>query len=94
MHPAPRDGLAELACLFVKRGHTGQGYGGILVGAAEERARQLGCRRLFALSTQAAGYLEREGFVRTDDLGLLPEERRERWAGNGRNALLLVKPLG
>lgn len=94
VHPDSREGLAELACLFVKHGHTGQGYGSILVNAAAERARQLGCRQIFALSTQAAGYLEREGFVRTDDLGLLPEERREKWARNGRNAVLLVKRLG
>lgn len=94
IHPDPQGGAAELACLFVKHGHTGQGYGSILVKAAEERARQLGCQQLFALSTQAAGYLEREGFVRTDDLGLLPEERRDKWASNGRNAVLLVKRLG
>ncbi len=93
VHPAPGSELGELACLFVKRGHTGQGYGSILVKAAEDRARQLGCRQLFALSTQAAGYLEREGFQRSQDLSLLPEERRARWASNGRNALLLVKAL-
>ena len=64
------------------------------VTAAVERARQLGCGQIYALSTQAAGYLEREGFVRTHDLSLLPEERREKWAKNGRNAVLLVRRLG
>ena len=94
VHPHPGTDRAELACLFVKRGHTGQGYGGTLVDAAVERARQSGCGILFALSTQAAGYLEREGFARSNDLNLLPEERREKWAGNGRNAVLLVRRLG
>lgn len=94
VHPHPQGGRGELACLYVKRGHTGQGYGATLVKAAADRARQLGFARLYALSTQAAGYLEREGFTRSNDLNLLPEDRREKWAMNGRNAVLLVKQLG
>jgi len=94
VHPFPERRQAELACLFVKRGHTGQGYGGALVTAATERAQQQGSRELFALSTQAAGYLERAGFARSPDLAILPEERREKWTRNGRNAVLLVKRLG
>ena len=94
VHPHPAGNRAELACLYVKRGHTGQGYGGTLVAAATERARQLGSEQIYALSTQAAGYLEREGFVRSGDLALLPEDRREKWAKNGRNAVLLVRRLG
>lgn len=93
LHVHPSGDRAELACLYVKKGHTGQGYGHTLVHAAMERARQLGCSRLFALSTQAAGYLEREGFQRSDQLDLLPDHRREKWAKNGRNALLLVQDL-
>jgi len=77
----------------VKKGHTGQGYGSILVGAAIDRAKKLGSGNLFALSTQAAGYLERAGFTRSEDLTLLPEERREKWATNGRNAVLLIRNL-
>jgi len=94
VHPYPDSGKAELACLYVKKGHTGQGYGGILVGAAIDRAKQLGYASLFALSTQAAGYLERGGFVRSEDLTLLPDERREKWVKNGRNAVLLIRLVG
>lgn len=93
VHPAPGKDRAELACLYVKRGHTGQGYGRTLVTSAIDRARQLGCRELYALSTQAAGYLEREGFNRTADLSLLPEDRREKWVKNGRNAVILHRHL-
>ena len=93
VHPYSDSGKAELACLYVKKGHTGQGYGSILVGAAIDRAKQLGYENLFALSTQAAGYLERGGFVRSEDLTLLPDERRKKWAKNGRNAVLLTRPL-
>lgn len=93
MHPYPDAGKAELACLYVKRGHTGQGYGNILVEAAIERAKQLGYTSLFALSTQAAGYLEKAGFTRSRDLEQLPQHRREQWEKNGRNAVVLLRGI-
>lgn len=93
VHPHPEGNRAELACLYVKRGHTTRGYGRTLVSAAVDRAREIGCKSLFALSTQAAGYLEMQGFARSDNFSLLPAERREKWAKNGRNALLLVRDL-
>ncbi len=90
MHHYAVENLAEMACLYVKRGHNGLGYGRILIEAVRSKARELGVRHLFALSTQAAGYLEREGFRQIDDLSLLPRERLEEWKGNARNAVLLT----
>ncbi len=92
VHYFADDNKAELACLFVKKGHTDQGYGKILVEAAIKRATELAADQLFALSTQAAGYLEKEGFQRSTDLTFLPPSRREKWESNGRNALLLIRP--
>ena len=89
VHPYPGEKKAELACLFVKKGHTGQGYGSVLVEAALQRSEELKTEELFALSTQAAGYLEKAGFQRIDDLSTLPAERREKWEKNGRNAVVL-----
>lgn len=91
VHHYPEDAKAELACLFVKKGHTDQGYGRTLTTAAAERAKSLGAKELFALSTQAAGFLEKADFRRLDDLSILPAERREKWEQNQRNALLLVR---
>ena len=93
VHPYRDDNKAELACLYVKKGHTGQGYGNILVDAAAARGKELGCAHLFALSTQAAGYLERAGFNKSDDLTYLPVQRRRKWEENGRNAVLLLRSL-
>lgn len=93
VHPYPEENKAELACLFVKRGHNDQGYGRLLVEAATNRAESLGVNELFALSTQASGYLERAGFLRCEDLSSLPSPRREKWEENGRNALLLTRSL-
>lgn len=94
VYPYPDSGKAELACLYVKKGHTGLGYGRVLVEAAIERAKQLGYTNLFALSTQAAGYLERAGFTRSSDLDHLPQRRREQWEKNGRNAVILLRLIG
>ncbi len=84
---------AELACLFVKKDHEKQGYGGRLVGFAEKKAKELGATRIFALTTQAAGFFSREhGYeqVSADDL---PEHRREKYNASRRNSIVLVKQL-
>lgn len=90
VHFSEQSKTAEVACLFVKRGHNGVGYGGILVDAALSRASQLGAERVIALSTQAAHYLEKKGFKKSDDSDLLPESRQKEWSENGRNAVILV----
>lgn len=90
VHHYPENKLAELACLFVKNGHGGLGYGTILVDVARQKAQELEVDYLFALSTQAADYLEKVGFQRELDLSKLPLERYEQWKVNGRNAVLLV----
>ncbi len=93
VHSYSDDNIAELACLYVKSGHTGQGYGKILTKAACERAKKLGFSELFALSTQAMGYLENAGFERTEDHERMPTERQAKWEANGRNAILLVRNI-
>lgn len=93
VHPYPEEKKAELACLFVKKGHTDLGYGGRLIEAARNRAGELGAPTLFALSTQATGYLEKAGFTVTNDPSDLPESRREKWQTNGRNARVLIREV-
>jgi len=93
VHPFPINQSAELACLYVKAGHKGQNYGEILIKAAVNRTEDINAETLFALSTQAAGYLEKHGFQRNDDLERLPQERREKWEENRRNAVLLFREM-
>ncbi len=86
--------VGELACLFIKRDHEGQGYGRRLIEHVEKRARESGMTALFALSTQAADYfVDRVGYERQGDLTWMPEERHQRYQQSGRNAVLLVKDL-
>jgi len=93
VHTFPKVGSAEMACLFVKSGHKGQNYGKTLMEAATDRGRELGVNTLFALSTQAAGYLEKNGFQRSDEIDRLPNKRRKKWEMNGRNAVLLIRKI-
>ena len=93
VHSYSEDNIAELACLYVKSGHNGQGYGKILTQAACDRAKVLGFNQIFALSTQAMGYLENAGFSRSEDLKALPASRYKKWVASGRNAILLLRSV-
>ncbi len=64
--------LAEIKSLAVAEGRRGQGFGRMLVDAAEVDARKLGVKRLFALTYEDGFFLSR-GFV-TIDRDTLPEK--------------------
>jgi len=64
--------LAEVKSLAVADGRRGRGVGRMLVEAAEDDARKLGVRRLFAL-TYEKGFFESLGFA-TIDRDTLPEK--------------------
>ncbi len=55
--------LAEIRSLAVMEAYCGRGYGRILMDAAEKEARELGLRRLFALTYQVA-FFEHMGFAK------------------------------
>ena len=93
LHVYPDDHLGEIACLYVAASHENQGVGRKLIQFAENKARELGVRRLLALSTQAFTYFQSKGgFVEgtPDDL---PPARRERYEASGRNSKVLIKTL-
>ncbi len=85
--------VAELACLFVRRSHKNKGHAQKLVTFAEETARQRGCQRLFALSTQAFRFFEEKAGFAVSDPQALPTARREQYQRSGRNSKVLVKEL-
>ena len=68
----PGDDAALLRSLAVRPGARGQELGGRLLTAAERRARQMGLRALYLLTTTAAGYFERHGYVRVERDALTP----------------------
>jgi len=93
LHHYPAERAGELACLYVSRNHENQGYGRKLMAFIENQAKSRGLKYLFALSTQAAHYLQQKGGFEPADASSLPEGRRGRYDDSGRNSRILVKHL-
>jgi len=85
---------AEMACLFVAPGHENTGIGRKLMLYAESRAKELGMKRLLALSTQAFNYLQSKGGFVEGAVEMLPGERKATYETSGRNSKILCKDLG
>lgn len=56
LYPYPEDGSAELGCLFIKKSYEGHGYGRAMCRFVEEKAREMGFKRIFAISQSAVTY--------------------------------------
>ena len=85
--------LGELASLCVRRSHKNQGHGQKLVAFAEDIAKQRGCSRLFALSTQAFRFFEEKMGYTVSDPTIMPPDRRALYDKSGRNSKVLVKAI-
>jgi amino-acid N-acetyltransferase len=94
LHPFPKEGMAELACLYVKKNYENAGYGRKLMTFVEDLARREGFREIFALSTQAFVYLQQKGGFQEVGPDALPAARREKYEQSARHSKVLVKPLG
>ena len=74
--------------------YHGRGVGRKLVEFAKRRAKQLGAKKLLALTTQTQGFFQSAcGFV-TGTLADLPAARRKSLAASGRHSQVLAFPLG
>jgi amino-acid N-acetyltransferase len=82
-----------MACLYVSKAHENKGYGRKLMAFAENLAKEKGVEKIYALSTRAVNYLQQKGGYIETDAGILPEQRRLRYEGSGRNSKILVKEL-
>ena len=85
---------AELACLYVAKGHEGQGYGRKLMAFAEQLAAEKGVKQMFALSTQAFNYFQQKGGYVESTPDILPPERRKKYDVSARNSRVMRKPVG
>jgi len=84
---------AEMGCLFVAPGHENAGIGKKLMLYAENRARELGMKKLLALSTQAFNYLQSKGGFAEGTVEMLPSARKASYEASGRNSKILYKDL-
>lgn len=84
--------IGELACLVVSPEARDGGYGEMLLDHLFQKARAMGIRRLFALSTHTGEWFAERGFQTTSP-DALPEERRRDYLANGRNSQVFVREL-
>lgn len=63
LYPYPESAMGELACLAISQQLQGGGHGEQLLNYIEERAREAGISRLFALTTQTAHWFVEHGFA-------------------------------
>ena len=91
LYPFPAEKMAEMACLTVSPDSQAQGDGERLLKHLETRARAAGFKHLFVLTTRAAHWFLKRGFVMAsiDDL---PKDRQNMYNWQ-RKSMVLIKKL-
>ena len=91
VHVYPEQQMAELACLYVSKGHEGEGHGRKLMAFADQLAAEKGMRQIFALSTQAFNFFQQKGGYVEATPDILPPERRKKYDASARKSKVMVK---
>jgi amino-acid N-acetyltransferase len=91
LYPFPKDHAGELACLAVRPESRGLGLGDKLAEAIEARARRLGMKRIFVLTTRAMHWFVERGFAEAP-IASLPAQRQALY-NYQRRSKVLVKPI-
>lgn len=91
LKPYLDEGMVEMACLIVHPEWQGEGEGEMLLRHAEGKARALGARRLFVLTTRTSHWFMKRGFAR-GGVSDLPQERQAHYNRN-RNSHIFIKRL-
>ncbi len=91
LYPYPEAGTAEMAALTVSPQSQGQGDGEKILKRVEQRARALGLKSIFVLTTRTTHWFLRRGFVQVDP-DWLPEARKRKYSWD-RKSQVLVKNI-
>jgi amino-acid N-acetyltransferase len=75
LYPYPEEKMGELACIAVHPDYDNNGRGSELLEAMQQRARQLGLKRLFVLTTQTTHWFLERGFTEAE-IETLPVKKR------------------
>ncbi|HLS50779.1 MAG TPA: amino-acid N-acetyltransferase [Burkholderiaceae bacterium] len=89
--PYLEDDMAEMACLIVHPEWQGEGDGELLLRHAESKARAIGAKRLFVLTTRTSHWFLKRGFVQ-GGVADLPKVRQAQY-NRSRNSHILIKRL-
>lgn len=84
---------AEIACLFVKYGHQGRGYGEDLVNYVQQVAKKGKKQHIFALTTAASSFFEER--MKFDEVSVetIPSERLKQLKESGRASHAFYKQI-
>lgn len=85
------NGMAELACLAVRKEYQNQGRAALLLKHVEKAARAQNVSRLFVLTTQTAHWFIERGFEKSE-LSELPESKKQLY-NYQRNSKIFIKSL-
>ncbi|WP_459614843.1 amino-acid N-acetyltransferase [Bordetella sp. 2513F-2] len=91
LYPYPEEQMAEMACLIVHPDWQSSGEGELLLRHLESRARAMGARRLFALTTRTSHWFMKRGFV-PGSVSDLPRDKQNNY-NRSRNSLVFIKKL-
>jgi amino-acid N-acetyltransferase len=91
LYPFIEEGVAELACLVVHPHYRQGNRGASLLSQMENRARTMGLKQVFVLTTQTAHWFREQGFVK-EKINSLPIKRR-RLYNYQRNSKIFIKLL-
>ena len=91
LYPYPEARTAEMAALTVSPQSQGQGDGEKVLKRIEQRARAMGLKSIFVLTTRTMHWFIKRGFVQVDP-DWLPEARKRKYNWD-RKSLVLVKKL-
>jgi len=86
--------VAEIACVYIKNAHNGRGYAQRLVEFARQKAKQLGCVEVFALTQSAVGFFRDHMGFEERQRESLPAPRLELLVQSGRNSRVFWAPAG
>ena len=90
LYPYPEAGSAELAALTVSPQVQGQGDGDRILKRIEHRAKALGVRSIFVLTTRTMHWFIKRGFEQVDP-EWLPEARKKKYNWDRRSQVLVKK---
>jgi amino-acid N-acetyltransferase len=91
LYPYPEAGTAELAALTISPHVQGQGDGERILKRVEQRAKAMGVRSLFVLTTRTMHWFIKRGFQQVDP-DWLPDARKRKYNWD-RRSQVLVKNL-
>lgn len=93
LRPYPDGKAMEICAVYVQPFYHGRGVGKKLVEYAKHRAKELGAKKVIALTTQTQGFFQSACGFTAGSQNDLPASRRRELKASGRNSHILQFPL-